>query len=116
MTEFTIKNLNCSTCNNTKCDLYDLDEVAKNRILDMGRVMLMRCHAEIYGCASHQIALQVLAGPVVAELERRVETQSKESDRTCAGAIGYNPNLFMRSRGIEYGYEEAIKLLKGGLP
>lgn len=50
--------LRCDTCQNQLCDLSNahLNQVKKTHILDVGRIMLMRCTTELYGCFSHSSA------------------------------------------------------------
>ena len=54
------------------------------------------------GCASHPLALQVLAAPVIGELERRNMSSKKM-------------NIGMLCTGVREGREEAIHLLKEGV-
>lgn len=44
----------CETCTN-ECELNNdnLNKAKETRILDVGRIMIMRCTTVIYGCTSH---------------------------------------------------------------
>jgi hypothetical protein len=55
----------------------------------------------VLGCASHPLALQVLAKPVIEELEKTIRTNSKWS------------NLEPYYMGVNAMCEATIKLLKG---
>jgi hypothetical protein len=45
----------CDTCQNDDCDLSNVsfEKAKKDHILDIGRIMVMRCTTEIHGCLSH---------------------------------------------------------------
>ena len=94
MTEpLSIKGLNCSTCPNAPVKeinkRYDKFDTYKYfcRLKQVWIFGTAFNTMEITGCASHPLALQVLAAPVIAELKK-------------------HPEYCMR-------YEEAIKLLQG---
>ena len=67
-----IKDLNCANCTRKDCDLSNehLEYNKKSNILDVGRIMIMRCTTEMHGCASHPLALQVTTAPVIEELNK----------------------------------------------
>jgi hypothetical protein len=98
----------CGNCTNDSCDLSNksLEEAQKFRILDVGRIMMMRCTTERYGCASHPRARQYLNKDVIEELERL----NSEAD-----ALGYTE--FPQS-GLSHSinYEDMVKLLKECIP
>jgi len=100
MDELTIKDLNCDTCKNDECDWHPdqapFPEEVTFFVSDLREVI------KETGCASHPLALQVLAGPVIERLESQ-----KATLRT------YLPMAF-RVGGIEMA-DRAIKLLKEGV-
>lgn len=55
MSEIAKNQYRCETCEHKTCDLSNkhLEECKQSNILDVGRLMIMRCTTEIYGCASH---------------------------------------------------------------
>jgi hypothetical protein len=112
MTEkLTIKDLNCGNC--------PFDGVAdKDDSCPFERVCIktgmtitesMESFIAELGCASHPLALQVLAAPVIEELERLKTEARKEHD--CAQSYGFR----LDRRGKVDALELAIKLLKEGV-
>ncbi len=92
----TIKDLNCSTCN-TNCNV-----MPKSKRKEDANFLSPRYHArhlavEMMGCASHPLALQVMAAPVIAELEQ----------------LKGNVYQDFGGRNAYYAYEITTKLLKG---
>ena len=97
-TKLTIKDLNCGNCpNDQECPTYDDIKVPPDA--QRRRRWERRQATGKVGCASHPLALQVLAGPVIEELERRAKQ---------AEAIDGKGMLIL-------GYTEAIKLIEGGV-
>jgi hypothetical protein len=93
----TIKDLNCENCNVNKNMLsrYGMNcEVCGN--IDPNTINKT-------GCASHPMALQVLAGPVIEELEKTIKTNSRW------------PKLEPYYQGVNAMCENTIKLLKEGV-
>ena len=82
--KLTIKDLNCGNCPGPCPVLFGtcFDDRAENSHTGITNVI---------GCAAHPLALQVLAGPVIEELERLLKESADES------------------------YRDAIKLLKEGV-
>ena len=98
-TKLTIKDLNCGNCG--KCEKNPNDDyfcAVTNTEIDFTDFE----STELRGCCLHPLALQVLAGPVIEELERR-NARSKKM------------NVGMLCTGVREGREEAIKLLNGGV-
>ena len=100
-TKLTIKDLNCGNCpNDQECPTYDDIKVPpdaqRRRRWERSQV------TGKVGCASHPLALQVLAGPVIEELEKR-NARSKKM------------NVGELCAGVREGRSEAIKLLKEGV-
>lgn len=109
MTEpLSIKDLTCPTCTDSTCwlngkNVYYKKAYSSKLNKDHQRDIAEHRDAIMKkGCASHPLALQVLAQPVVAELGRR----SKEK------SANYDPQYY-RDEGRRDAYEEAIKLLNG---
>jgi len=114
MTEpLSIKDLNCSTCSLfcegkggdfESCPALNNGKWAgqpKVKIQSLKKELLM--FTKYIGCASHPLALQVLAAPVIKELEKCITT--------------WNENLQPSDdyeSGIISGLDVAINLLKGG--
>jgi len=99
----TIKDLNCSTCPNRiiapigsrVCTILTVEHPDSYQIG-------IPFYQEVVGCASHPLALQVLAAPVIKELEKCITT--------------WNENLQPSDdyeSGIISGLDVAIKLLHG---
>jgi hypothetical protein len=109
MTEpLTIKDLNCGNCSSLKID-SDGDLWCEKR----NWLFTKEFREEdivVVGCASHPLALQVLAQPVVVKLERLMTEARQEHD----GAMSYG--LRLDRRGKVDAMELAIKLLKGDAP
>lgn len=103
----TIKDLNCSTCDFGKAGvkiLYPNGEL-KARLIKCQKLNRALLHEESdmitqTGCASHPLALQVLSGPVIAELERCKVQESLLPEET--------PQQI-----FDMAMDYAIKLLKG---
>lgn len=107
--KLTIKDLKCATCTRKDCDLSNehLEDTKKTNILDVGRIMIMRCTTEMHGCASHPLALQVIVVPVIEELEK------EEKDRIFIYEHSTTMNEETYNQGIIWGIQKAINLLKG---
>jgi hypothetical protein len=72
MTEpLTIKDLNCDTCPTTKCFHHPMHWKTSSQCWSKADHEKVWEFTKEYGAACHPLALQVLAGPVIAELERR---------------------------------------------
>jgi hypothetical protein len=108
MTEpLTIKDLNCSTCPNKEMRHsygYDRDRPScklTKWFLDFPNPdeTIVKDFVGVVGCASHPLALQVLAGPVIAELEHM------------RGGF----YVGVRGEGFIHGISTAISLLKEGV-
>ncbi len=111
MTEkVTIKDLTCKTCTRKKIQDQEGDiliswyciplkmEMGRDPDMDDDDLTIMdRC-----GCAHHPLTLQVLAGPVIEELERHVAEYQETAKRIECPHPSY----------VASGIEEAIKLLK----
>ena len=108
----SIKDLNCRTCPHKikstqrlgfmKCDLSNYLITPDTPIGD---------HMEIVGCASHPLALQVFAQPIVEELERRKDAWKKSMTT-------YHPleTAVKTTKARMRGIDEAIKLMEGDAP
>jgi hypothetical protein len=119
MTEkVTIKDLTCKTCTRKKIQDQEGDiliswycialkmEMGRDPDMDDDDLTIMdRC-----GCAHHPLTLQVLAGPVIAELEN-MKTNAHKRMNACLD-LGNDGNW---QGGKEEAFEEAIKLLKEGV-
>jgi hypothetical protein len=108
MTEkLTIKDLNCGNCTIETCDKHPKNRPSPKHPLEL-RQWYTTANATIeeVGCARHPLALQVLAAPVIEELERRVAEYQETAKRIECSHPSY----------VASGIEEAIKLLKGGVP
>lgn len=99
----TIKDLNCGNCPS-----YVSSTVRKGfmkcAVSDylLNSMQNIEGHIKIVGCASHPLALQVLAGPVIEELgKRNARSKKMNVGELCAG--------------VREGRGEAIKLLKEGV-
>ena len=111
MTEkVTIKDLTCKTCTRKKIQDQEGDiliswyciplkmEMGRDPDMDDDDLTIMdRC-----GCAHHPLTLQVLAGPVIAELEKTIKINSRW------------PKLEAYYQGVNIMSEFAIRLLKEG--
>ena len=96
--KLSIKDLCCSTCTNPDCPTW----IGTN--LKMAQSGKMRMHViggvvETLGCCYHPLALQVLAQPIIEELEKRIQY----------GETNGFPEEFRD--GLHEGYQVAIKLL-----
>ncbi len=110
MTEkLTIKDLNCGNCTTICCGFHP-DCVAYREQIFEERVEAVRWFVSVWGCARHPLTLQVLAGPVIAELEN-MKTNAHKRMNACLD-LGYDGNW---QGGKEEAFEEAIKLLKEGV-
>lgn len=105
MTEkaLTIEDLNCTNCphaEKTNSDIYPFKCTISKPV-----PMMVHCWALAWmrytGCALHPLALQVLAAPVVGELERRANQAEPFGEYPASGK-----GLYL------LGIAEAIKLLK----
>jgi len=98
MTEqLTIKDLNCSTCQHYQYKIVETEGeycLIADEFIDNSTD-----HMEKVGCASHPLALQVLAGPVITELEHM------------RGGF----YVGVRGEGFIHGISTAINLLKEGV-
>ena len=95
----TIKDLHCENCN--KCEKNPNDDyfcAVTNTEIDFTDFE----STKLRGCASHPLALQVLAAPVIEELEMRVAEYQETAKRIECPHPSY----------VASGIEEAIKLLK----
>lgn len=113
MTEqLTIKDhpCNCATCTNKSCPVFGREPpiteemIRKSKIadeVDKARALIFMDSTGWIGCMFHPLALQVLAGPVIAELNKREHNIGMHPCALESGRIG--------------GYNEAIKLLKEGV-
>lgn len=99
-TKLTIKDLHCGNCTRPIGKPGGTDDCPLSIPAHLD-VAVVNC-IEIIGCASHPLALQVLTGPVIEELERRNASSKKM-------------NVGMLCTGVREGREEAIKLLKEGV-
>jgi predicted PhzF superfamily epimerase YddE/YHI9 len=66
----------CGNCTISGCDLSNerLEAAKETNILDVGRIMIMRCTTEIHGgCLSHPRAREYINRDAIAELERRIK-------------------------------------------
>lgn len=112
--KLTIKDINCGNCNNKnteKCPLYHemmSTERKKpwNWWVPTGSDVIMAV-TETVGCASHPLALQVLAAPSITELEKKKSLTHKNE---CQSRSWKRWEL---AGWEKEGFEEAIKLLKG---
>ena len=72
-TKFTTKDLNRGNCTNDTCEYHELNNDCKAYNAKTGKIRAETLQAQKItakvGCASHPLALQVLAGPVIKELE-----------------------------------------------
>jgi len=109
MTEnLTIKDLNCGNCTTICCGFHP-DCVAYREPIFEERVEAVRWFVSVWGCARHPLALQVLAAPVIEELE----TEEKDRIYTYEHSTTMNEETY--SQGIIWGIQKAIKLLKEGV-
>jgi hypothetical protein len=111
MTEpLTIKDLNCGNCQNYTTGPHpifskDIHYCGTERISEYQR----QC-TQHKGCASHPLALQVLARSAIEKLESAI----REDEQICAAIIDPEGKAFRRGE-IKMA-KEAIKLLKGDAP
>jgi len=119
MAELTIKDLNCEKCpkfNKPSCPYVDdgqhmwMDE--DGNTLSDEQVEMTTC---VVGCASHPLALQVLAKPVIKVLERCEKAENIRSTHYMPGGTSYEPTAFMNATGSQAAYSHAIELLKDGV-
>ena len=80
MDELTIKDLKCITCTKKETLQCPIDMA-----MDIGTVKYV---SKICGLACHSLALQVLAGPVIAELERLPSRQMSIAIKLLKGEKG----------------------------
>ena len=102
MTEkLTVKDLNCENCTTICCGFHPHCVAYREPIFEE-RVEAVRWFVSVWGCARHPLALQVLAAPVIEELERHVAEYQETAERIECPHPSY----------VASGIEEAIKLLK----
>jgi hypothetical protein len=118
MTEpLSIKDLTCPTCTDSTCWLNGENVYYKKAYSSKLNKEHQRDIAEHRdtimkkGCASHPLALQVLAQQVVAEMENRKLIAHNRVNTYIA--MGSDEDW---QGGKEDGFDEAIKLLKGDEP
>ena len=105
MTEkLTIKDLNCRNCGNQSTSRCPMKWEAFNGNSDKLSGFNSGNHS--CGCLYHPLALQVLAAPVIEELEK------EEKDRIYTYEHSTTMNEETYSQGIIWGIQKAIKLLK----
>lgn len=105
MTEkLTIKDLNCGNCGNQSTSQCPMKWEAFNGNSDKLSGFNSGNHS--CGCLYHPLALQVLAAPVIEELEERITLLEN--------ARGHNMNLSGGNLSITL-YREVIQLLKEGV-
>ena len=105
MTEkLTIKDLNCRNCGNQSTSRCPMKWEAFNGNSDKLSGFNSGNHS--CGCLYHPLALQVLAAPVIEELEERITLLEN--------ARGHNMNLSGGNLSITL-YREVIQLLKEGV-
>jgi len=109
MTEpLSIKDLNCSTCTNDKC-YHHPQHFRKVCLWSEADHKKVWEFTKGYGAICHPLALQVLAAPVIAELERQhadlidIELHTPESHNDVV-------NDSYKADGIQI----SINILKGG--
>jgi hypothetical protein len=118
MTEkLTIKDLKCSTCPNK--EVRKSSGFGRERprckitgwFLDIPRPgqSIQTEFVGVVGCASHPLALQVLAAPVIEELGK----EEKEQIKIYQNATTMNEEVY--HQGIVFGIQRAAKLLKEGV-
>ncbi len=95
----------CENCTNHDCNLSNesLNEAKKLRILDIGRIMMMKCSSKEHGCLSYPLAHAYLNGDVIKELERCKRQES---------LLDKNSKQYCFEMAIDY----VINLLKTGVP
>ena len=104
--KLTIKDLNCGNCPKHSIKAHpirsgNIHMCGDDRIDDIAPSVTRE-----HGCASHPLALQVLAAPVIGELEKRITMLEN--------ARGHNMNLSGGNLSINL-YKDVIKLLKEGV-
>ena len=102
MTEpLIIKDLNCSTCTNDKC-YHHPQHFRKVCLWSEADHKKVWEFTKGYGAICHPLALQVLAAPVIAELENYIK---------CNNRFKIEPYY----AGVNAISEHVIELLKGGV-
>ncbi len=106
ITKLTIKDLNCENCpNDQECPTYDDIKVPPDA--QRRRRWERRQVTGKVGCASHPLAPQVLAGPVIEELEKRA-AHAAEGENS-------RDDFKLEWKAGRTAYEEAIRFLKEGV-
>ena len=105
----TIKDLNCGNCPKHSIKAHpirsgNIHMCGDDRIDDMAPSVTKE-----RGCASHPLALQVLAGPVIEELEK----EEKEQIGIYQSATTMNEEVY--HQGIVFGIQRGATLLKEGV-
>ena len=113
----TIKDLNCGNCTNRQCKAADahgailckIGVYSGDYLSGVPRIRYwitkkQQEHIAARGCASHPLALQVLAGPVIEELEKRA-AHAAEGENS-------RDDFQLEWKAGRTAYEEAAALLK----
>jgi len=106
MTEpLSIKDLNCSTCTNK--DPYGYCPIDGWKVIGNHCTTVQESFTGMCGCASHPLALQVLAKPIIDELECELK------DQRVLEETHYRKEHAAIHKAIGDTVEYAIGLLKG---